>query len=198
MLSEHHRWVVSVGMALALAACGGDEDHPDPSANQIYPSDDQTPPRGAAAVEAWLAKGAYKDWQCEAEVHESRNPSPHGYNRICSNDLIAANAQGKADWPKGAAAVKELYASADATEPVGVAVYLKTAAESGGGNNWYWYERVPLDSAAPHDANGVVADGLGDKGPEKAICVSCHTAAGSDEAHTPTPGGRDQVYTPVE
>jgi hypothetical protein len=49
----------------------------------------------------------------------------------------------------------------------------------------------------PHDSNGVVADGMGGSGPAKDICVGCHVAAGSDAAHTPSPGGRDQVYTPV-
>lgn len=199
MLEAHQRWVLSCVMALGAAACSGKaEQDPERSENKVHKGDDQTPPQGATAVEAWLAAGSYKNWQCEPDVHESRSPSPHGYNRICSNDVISANAAGEDEWPSGAAAVKELYATADAKEPVGFAVYLKTAADSGGGDNWYWYERVPLDSAAPHDAEGVVADGLGDQGPEKAICVSCHVAAGSDAAHTPSPGGRDQVYTPVE
>jgi hypothetical protein len=158
----------------------------------------QTPPQGADAVEAWLSEGDYKAWHCEDKLHVSRAPSPHGFNRICSNDLIADNASGDRDWPKGAAAVKELYASEDATEPVGYAVYLKTGSNSADGSNWYWYERVPLDSAAPHDAKGVVADGLGDSGSAKTICVNCHVAAGLDAAHTPTTGGRDQVYTPVK
>jgi hypothetical protein len=124
-------------------------------------------------------------------------PSPHGFNRIFSNDIIASNATGSGAWPKGAAAVKELYASATATTPIGIAVYLKVSDDSAGGSNWYWYERVPLDSDAPHDANGVVADGMGSSGPAKEICVGCHTGAGIDPAHTPTTGGRDQVYTPV-
>ena len=90
-------------------------------------------------------------------------------------------------------------AGVDATSPtpVGYAVYLKTKADSAGGANWYWYERVPLDHPAPHDARGVVADGVGSAGPPLSICVSCHGAAGSDPAHTPTVGGRDQVYTAV-
>jgi hypothetical protein len=166
----------------ALAACGSD--------------DSQTPPTGRAAVESWLADGAYKSWDCEPAVHESRSPSPHGFNRICSNDAIANNATGTADWPEGAAAVKELLAAANGPI-VGYAVYLKQAPTSAGGANWYWYERVPTDSPVPHDANGVVADGRGGDGPAKAICVGCHVAAGADAGHTPTAGGRDQVYTPV-
>ena len=161
----------------------------------------QTPPMGAAAVEAWLATGAYKSWHCEAAVHASRSPSVHNFNRICSNDAINENATGTGDWPKGAAAVKELYQTATDTVPVGYAVYLKTQADSAGGDNWYWYERVPLSglqSAAPHDmTTGVVADGMGDAGTANSICVACHSASGSDMAHTPSPGGRDEVYTPV-
>jgi hypothetical protein len=159
----------------------------------------QTPPMGHKEVEAWLAQGDYKQWACEAKVHEARNPSPHGFNRICSNDQVASNMDAAASWPKGAAAVKELYASLTAKDPIGYAVYLKTDKESAGGANWYWYERVPLDStAAPHDDAGVVADGMGDTGTAKSICVACHAAAGSDKDHTPSVGGRDQVYTPVK
>jgi hypothetical protein len=157
----------------------------------------QRPPRGAAAVEAWLKQGDYTAWQCESEVHEARSPSPHGFNRICSNESISGNRSSSDAWPSGAAAVKELYASADDDTPAGYAVYLKTKSDSAGGANWYWYERVPLDSAAPHDDDGVVADGLGSTGTAKTICVGCHVAAGSDDAHTPSTGGHDQVYTPV-
>jgi hypothetical protein len=167
----------------------------------------QTPPEGTVAVEAWLATGQYKAWACEPAVHASRSPSPHGFNRICSNDLIASDATSTAPWPEGAAAVKELWASdpdagaidgaAPPTAPVGYAVYLKTESDSAGGANWYWYERVPLDSPVPHNSNGVVADGMGSSGPAQTICVGCHSAAGSDSAHTPSPNGHDEVYTPV-
>jgi len=173
-----------------LAACSSSSDAPG--------ADDQTPPTtGRTDMEAWLTAGSYKTWTAEAAIHESRSPSPHGFNRIYSNDLIVAAATGTGTWPKGSAAVKELYASATATTPVGYAVYLKTDADSAAGANWYWYERVPADSEAPHDTNGVVADGKGGSGPAKQICVGCHAAAGSDTAHTPSTGGRDQVYTPV-
>ncbi|PCC70647.1 hypothetical protein SAMN02745121_05467 [Nannocystis exedens] len=30
------------------------------------------------------------------------------------------------------------------------------------GGSWYWYEEVPADHPAPHDEDGIVADGLGD------------------------------------
>lgn len=167
----------------------------------------ETPPMGGPAVETWLAGGAYKSWSCEPAVHASRSPSPHGFNKICSNDVISSNASATGPWPQGAAAVKELWASdpaaggvdggAPPTAPIGYAVYLKTASDSAAGASWYWYERVPLDSPVPHDGNGVVADGLGSSGPAQTICVACHSAAGSDAMHTPSPNGRDEVYTPV-
>lgn len=178
--------MTTVMAMFALTACGDDSK-----------GDDQTPPQGRAAVEEWLAAGMFKAWAAEPAIHASRSPSPHGFNRIWSNDLIAQNASGTGAWPEGAAAVKELYASATDTTPVGVAVYLKLKSDSAGGANWYWYERVPEGSPAPHDANGVVADGTGDSGPPKTICVGCHAAAGADADHTPSAGGRDQVYTPV-
>lgn len=215
MLDRHSRVAGTLLLAFWLAACGGDDEAPaddrkadsgdrdrqteEASAGRAAIVDDsQTPPQGVAAIEAWLEAGDYKSWSCEPSVHPSRAPSPHGFNRICSNDLISTRVAGSDDWPAGAAAVKELYASASASSPAGYAVYLKTSADSAGGANWYWYERVPIDSSAPHDGQGIVADGMGDSGPEKTICVGCHVAAGADEAHTPTEGARDQVYTPVQ
>jgi hypothetical protein len=161
-------------------------------------SDAQTPPTsGRVDIEKWITDASYKTWTCETTVHAARSPSPHGFNRICSNDVITQAATATTPWAKGAAAVKELYASASDTKPIGYAVYLKTSADSASGANWYWYERVPLASDAPHDSNGVVADGKGGGGAAKDICVGCHGGAGKDAAHTPSPGGRDQVYTPV-
>jgi hypothetical protein len=188
--------VACVTILGSLAACSSSNSKsPDATGTGAA----QTPPMGAAAVEAWLALGDYKQWHCETASHAARSPSPHGFNRICSNDAVSNNAAGTGVWPEGAAAVKELLADATSTTPVGYAVYLKTAADSAAGANWYWYERVPLDStAAPHDAaTGVVADGMGSSGTAMSICVSCHNAAGSDAAHTPSPGGRDEVYTAV-
>jgi hypothetical protein len=172
-----------------FAACGSSDSNG---------SDDQTPPTsGRTDIESWISAGSYKGWSCEPAVHAARSPSPHGFNRICSNDLIAGAATGTTVWPKGSAAVKEIYASLTSTTPTGYAVYLKTDADSAGGANWYWYERVPADSSAPHDGNGTVADGKGGSGTPMSICVGCHAAAGADGPHTPSPGGRDQVYTPV-
>lgn len=179
---------ILAGMCVAIMGCGSSGSTTTAAV---------VPPMGAAAVESWLASGTYKQWNCEPQSHAARSPSPHGFNRICSNSDISSNATGTASWPKGAAAVKELFTDASATTPVGYALYVKTQADSAGGANWYWYERVPSDSAAPHDANGVVADGMGSSGPAMSICVGCHAAAGSDPAHTPSAGARDLVYTAV-
>ncbi|MEJ7601569.1 MAG: hypothetical protein WKG01_26940 [Kofleriaceae bacterium] len=172
---------------------GSDPAHtPTPGGRDLVytPIPPQTPPLGGAAVEAWLGKGYYQSWHCETAVHAGRAPTPHGFNRICSNNAIAANATGSSPWPAGAAAVKELHSSLAGGVPIGYAVYAKQAADSAAGASWYWYERLP----AP---DGVVADGMGDSGPPKTICVACHTGAGSDPAHTPSPGARDQVYSPI-
>lgn len=178
--------------SMLTCACASDMDKQD---EELTPTEraehTQVPPQGEKALEAWLKTGEYKNWQCEPEVHESRAPSPHGFNRICSNDAISAHADDGSDWPKGAVGVKELYASADADKPIGYAVYIKTAANSSAarpGDNWYWYERT---------AQGVVADGLGTGARENTTCVGCHSAAGTDDAHTPSAGGRDLVYTAI-
>jgi hypothetical protein len=168
---------------MCFSACdNGDDDDDDGNAAQL-------PPRGRADVEAWIAEGFYLDWACEPEPHAARSPSPHGVNRICSNDALSAHGDG--EYPVDAASVKELYAD-DMTTIVGYAVATHVAAGKGGAD-WYWYERVPADSAAPHDENGVVADALGTDGPALSICVACHSAAGSDMAHS----GHDFVYTQV-
>jgi hypothetical protein len=200
---QHQSWSVGLLLALGAAAvsCGdGNEDTsvdddsalgaPNPDGK---PGDAQTPPTtNGAAVEEWLEQRDYDSWACETSAQPQRKVSPHGFNRVCSNDL-AANFMGSVDdeRPVGTASVKELYD--DAATLVGHAVAVKVRATSDGGDGWYWYERVPLDSAAPHDDNGVVADGLGSAGAAKTICVSCHTGAGSDAAHD-LMGSSDFVY----
>jgi hypothetical protein len=151
----------------------------------------QTPPQEKVAMAAWLSKGDYKSWQCEQAVSTARSMSPHGFNRVCSNDVISRHAADGAPWPAGAAAVKEFYASATASTPNGYAVYLKTQADSAQGANWYFYARVPAEDGSLSDS--VPVDGLG-AGP----CVSCHSAAGSDAEHRPSPSARDFVYKIVE
>jgi hypothetical protein len=171
---------ILAAVAVLFVGCGG-----------VGPAGDkQTPPStNGQAVEAWLATGAYKSWKCETAPHAARSPSPHGTNRICSNDKLSTHASG--EYPVDSAGVKELYDSTG-TNIVGYAVYRHTLAGTTG-DTWYYYERVPADSHAPHDANGVVADGMGSSGPAQTICVNCHQAAGSDANHF----GHDFVYTQV-
>jgi hypothetical protein len=145
------------------------------------PGDAQTPPTGEeAAITAWLAKGDYKTWNCEAAPHDGRAPSPHGKNRICSNTVLSAHGSG--EFPVGAAGVKELYDAAG-TNIVGYATYRKMTA--GGGDAWYWFETM---------GGSVVVNGLGTSGTAKTVCVGCHAGAGSDATHS----GHDQVYTQVK
>ncbi len=171
-----------------------------PPAN-VPASGDQTPPTTGAAVRTWLAAGSYKAWHCEPAPHASRSPSPHNMNRICSNDLASAYVAadgGAVERPEGTAAVKELY-DATGTAIRGYAVYLKAGATSAGGANWYWYESDPTVPASTRDSMDVLADGFGGSGGgPNGICVSCHSAAGSNAMHTPTPGSSDFVYTQVQ
>jgi hypothetical protein len=132
-----------------------------------------------ADVRAWLARNDFKagTWKCEAAPHSARSPSPHGMNRICSNATLSAHGAG--EFPVGAAAVKELYDDSGATL-IGHAVYRKLKA--GAGESFYWWE----------DSNGAtVANGTGDQGAAKMVCVGCHAGAGSDANHS----GHDFVYT---
>ena len=129
------------------------------------------------------------------ETHPAMKVSVHGQNKICSNDLIA-NFTGAAgtERPVGSAAVKELYD--DSATLVGYAVSVKVKATSDAGGGWYWYERVPLNSTAPHNSKGIVADGLGSDGVAKSLCVGCHAGAASDDKHTVTLSG-DFVYDQI-
>jgi hypothetical protein len=150
--------------------------------------DAQTPPQGGMTeMKAWLAKGDYKKWKCEAAEHAQKVPSPHGFNRICSNGKLAgAGATG--NFPAGAAGVKELWDKAGGAV-IGYAVYVKTQADSAGGANWYWYEDAP----SLNPPGGVIADGFGTAGVPKDVCVSCHIKAGSSFA----PTARDFVFTQI-
>jgi glutathione S-transferase len=130
----------------------------------------------------------------------ARSPSPHGFNRICNNDLLYKQPAGPGEYPVGAAAVKELY-DADQKTIIGYAVEVHTSAGNDT-SHWYWYERNPTLGAPPKNGMaGVVADGIGpDEGvagsPTEKVCTGCHSAAGSDKAHQ-TGDSHDFVYTHV-
>jgi len=151
-----------LGWAL-LAACGGSAPRPGPIEE---PGTLQRPPRGQAALEAWLGEGHYRGWACEAAISAPRLSGTHGRHRICSNDLLIASTEGP--YPAGAASVKELF-QPDADLPNGFAVGLKVS-DGDGPQTWYWYERRGQDPAAAPLAQGV---GVPD-------CAVCHGTAARD------------------
>ncbi len=189
-------WLACVALIAACDSGNGDGDSGSSgaettnSSNMTEPTDGgsggdpQIPPQGADAVEAWLAEGHYKSWKNQPAVVDPISISPHGKQRIYTNEVHSGHNGNATEYPVNAAAVKELYDAAGTTV-VGYAVYLHTSVGTTGAN-WYWYERVPLDSPVMHDDNGVVADGS-----DVALCVGCHSAAGQDAEHP----GHDFVYT---
>jgi hypothetical protein len=146
--------------------------------------DAQTPPQGTdAAITTWLTAASYKGagWKCEAAVHDSRSPSPHGKNKICNNTKLTGTAA-PGTYPFGAASVKELYA-ADGTTIAGYAIGIKLYDGASDGAKWYWYEKM---------GGSVVYNAIGKKDGSD-LCTSCHKGTGSDAGHS----GRDFVYTQV-
>ncbi|MEQ1503681.1 MAG: hypothetical protein ABMB14_15690 [Myxococcota bacterium] len=179
-------------LAIAAVACSDDAADTVDSGSPTTADPSQVPPQGYAAIDAWIQDGVYEGWHCQADVHPPSAISPHGPNRICSND--AASGHGDGEYPVGAASVKELYDSTSTTI-VGYAVATHVTAGTSG-DTWYWYEQVPpgtVITGLTIDANGVVADGLGDSGQAMTLCVSCHAAAGADATHP----GHDMVYVQV-
>jgi hypothetical protein len=165
-------------LALLFAACddgpagpaGGDGFDAAPAGDATPASDGdavdraQVPPRGHAAVIAWLAEGHYLTWACEEAPHPARPPGAHGRNRICSNTALAGSAAGT--FPVGAASVKELHDGGGIT---GYAVGLKLTAGTDRAS-WYWYESI---------GDQVVADGAG-----VSLCAGCHEDAPRDHVFT--------------
>ncbi len=150
--------VMAAGMGAEGEGSGGGDGGGGSGGGAV--SDPQLPPTSSAAdINAWLAEGHYKSWACESAEHEAVSPSPHGFNRICSNDVLSGHA-GTGEYPVGSAAVKELW-DAMGGEVIGYATYRHTKAGTTG-DTWFWFEVVPLDHPAPHDEDGVVAFGPGD------------------------------------
>ena len=177
-------WVARI-LVGGLAACGagparppalpgadGGDDASGPMAADAGDSPDldfdpgtpELPPRGAAALEAWLAEGHHLGWKCELQISPPRLGGNHGRQRICSNRLLLGSVSGF--YPVGAASVKELFDLAD--QPNGFAVGRKIEAGEGP-NTWYWYQRVgPTGTPARADGPGI---------PD---CAVCHGLAGRD------------------
>lgn len=188
-------WRTCVLAVLCLAGCGDDDGANGAPDSGVEADAADTPdasslglPITAAEVEAMIAAGDYLDWVCEAAPRAMRGPSPHGAVRVCSNRVLSTYVQETDDWLRGSAAMKELYASATDTDPIGYSYYVKVDDESAQGTGWYWYERR---------ASGVTADGRGEGADGSAGCIACHAVAGSDAAHTAGVGSRDFVYTAI-
>ncbi len=75
--------------------------------------------------------------------------------------------------------MKELFDDAG-ENVVGHAVAVKIA--DGQGEAWYWFEQI---------GSRVIANGPGDAGPARSVCVRCHNRAGT------TLFGHDMVFTQV-
>jgi hypothetical protein len=143
--------------ALLLAACGT------PVVNGI----DSSQPGITSFVKA---KG-YASWTAQPAVHPSEGP--HGKVRVYFNEtLLASLRAGAVFHPRGAAAVKEFYAS-DGTTLAGHVVMVKTR-EGTDKDAWTWFEGHAPDYTNPFYGPGI------------AVCHDCHGDA-TDEVWSPAP-----------
>jgi hypothetical protein len=147
---------------LTLVACSD----PGPATLGDPLDDPQVPPRGSADITTWIAEGYHLGWACEPAPHAGRSPSPHGRNRICSNDALLAST-GDGPYPVGAAAVKEIYDG----ERISLHAVYRKVVDGTGGDTWYWFEG---------SADEVIANGEGD-----GTCTGCHSGAPRDFVFTP-------------
>ena len=94
-------------------------------------------------------------------------PSPHGFDRVCSNDLVnpTATDEDAGPWPTGArGGERALQRLSDADGgPLRLRRVAQVAPYAGGdaGANWYWYERQ-TDQSIEADGFGVRAAGVHD------------------------------------
>ena len=159
----NHPLILFTGLVLASVGCADD-----PGLASVGDPIDQAqlPPRGATDLPTWIDAGYYQAWNCEPEAHAARSPSPHGRNRICSNDLLSA-AAGAGPYPVGSAAVKEIF---DSSGSVSLYAVYRKVEDGDGGDTWYWFEGTRDD---------VVANGPGDT-----TCTGCHSHAPRDFVFT--------------
>lgn len=163
----------SVLLSLLLPACGDPMGGQAPS---LMLPVEQTPATASIAeIDAWLARGYYKQWRCQATPMNKRSPSAHtAKTRTCNNTVLLASA-GPGEFPIGAASVKELYDGDGRLEGYAVSLRVRTGA---GGENWFWFERNGSGDG------GVPAFGLGDQNNPRNVCVGCHAAAPRDHLWT--------------
>jgi hypothetical protein len=138
-----------VGCALALTACGDDED-----GGESGPCD---VPSSRDALDAFLADGTYTAWNAESGIHESTGPHFGGVLTYVDDTLFASLEAGGTSHPQCSASIKELFGDGDTV--LGHAVMVKTGTGDTG-DDWYWYE--VYNGSAFADGAGAVA------------CTGCH------------------------
>ncbi|MEZ4265573.1 MAG: hypothetical protein R3F39_04280 [Myxococcota bacterium] len=145
-----------------------DADVTQPDADAAQPDATDTgevPPVSGPELLTWLQAGNYAAWASESSAHESGGPH-FGQVRVFINPILAASlAAGDATYPKGAAAVKELFGETATATASSWSVWVKTDADSNGGLSTYWYEI--FDGSVFANAKGAL------------ICTDCH-AGGAD------------------
>lgn len=143
--------------AMGTVGAAGSAAKPDDYANRVF---------------SWLQTKRYGSYKAESAIHPSSSGAAvHGDVRVFVNDKLNQSMSAKnASHPIGSAAVKELYKDGQA---IGWAAMIKTRADDGKGNGWYWYEVL-----STKDGSRPVAASLGNN-----MCVGCHSA-GTDFVRT--------------
>lgn len=128
---------------------------------------DEDVPVEKGALFAYLKAGKYKGFAAESAAHASTGPHAGDVRVFVNAALDASLEASNAAHPKGAAVIKELNVVAGA--PGGWAVFVKTEADSQGGDSIYWYEILETadGSNPPYDGKGI------------GLCKNCHSG-GSD------------------
>ncbi len=160
---------IGILTALVMGACGDTAtEGPTPSPGDV--------PTTAPELFRWLEAGSYRGYVRESAAHPSAGPHPVTVITFLNEPLDRSLSAGNARHPRGAAAVKELYANDGALR--GWAVMVKVRDDRQDGSAWYWYEVLSRD---PSRANNPDFAGVG-----LGLCVSCHTV-GRDFVRIPYP-----------
>ncbi len=122
----------------------------------------------------WLQAGNYMGFKAESAKHASTGPHGGNVRTFLNPILFDALSAGSTNFPVGSSAVKELWGNG--SKLLGWAVFVKTQADSAGGNGFYWYEIFSTT-----DPSNPVADGNG-----VGLCSGCHSN-GTDYYMSPFP-----------
>jgi hypothetical protein len=131
-------------------------------------------PAAGAELFPWLQAGNYMSFKAESGKHASTGPHGGNVRSFLNPTLFDALTSGSTNFPVGSAAVKELWGNG--SKLLGWAVFVKTQADSAGGNGFYWYEIYNTT-----DPSSPVADGNG-----VGLCSGCHSN-GNDYYMSPFP-----------